>query len=115
MTGDWKKNCAMRSVVIFLFFCYYNDDQIKEDGMGGACRIHARNEKYVQYCGRKSEVKTLLGGLRRRWEDNIKIDRNRIEWQGVDWIHVAWDSDQWAVLVNTNEILDTIKGEEFRG
>jgi hypothetical protein len=49
----------------------------KEDGMGGAC---ARNEKYVQYCGRKSEVKRLLGGLNRKWEDNIKINRDRREW-----------------------------------
>jgi hypothetical protein len=24
-----------------------------------------------------------------------------IEWEGVDWIHVAQDTDQWRAVVNT--------------
>ena len=30
------------------------------------------------------------GGLRRRWEDNIKLDLEEIRWEGVDWIGVVW-------------------------
>jgi hypothetical protein len=37
---------------------------------------------------------------RRRWEDNIKMDLRVIIWDGVDWIYLAQDRDQWRVLVN---------------
>jgi hypothetical protein len=33
--------------------------------------------------------------------DNIKMDLREIEWDGLDWIHMAQDRDQWRVLVNT--------------
>jgi hypothetical protein len=32
----------------------------------------------------KSEGKRPLGRPRRRWVDNIKMDRREIEWDGVD-------------------------------
>jgi hypothetical protein len=31
----------------------------------------------------------------------IKIDLRKIEWDGVDWIELAQDRDQWRALVNT--------------
>jgi hypothetical protein len=33
--------------------------------------------------------------------DNIKIDLREIGWDGVDWIELAQDRDQWRALVNT--------------
>jgi hypothetical protein len=33
--------------------------------------------------------------------DNIKIDIREIGWDGVDWINLVHDSDQWRVFVNT--------------
>jgi hypothetical protein len=33
--------------------------------------------------------------------DNIKIDLIEIGWDGVDWIDLAQDRDQWRALVNT--------------
>jgi hypothetical protein len=33
--------------------------------------------------------------------DNIEIDLREIEWDGIDWIDLALDSDQWRTLVNT--------------
>jgi hypothetical protein len=33
--------------------------------------------------------------------DNIKIDLREIGWDGMDWIDVAHDRDQWIALVNT--------------
>jgi hypothetical protein len=33
--------------------------------------------------------------------DNIKIDLRKIEWDGMDWIDLAEDRDQWRALVNT--------------
>jgi hypothetical protein len=32
--------------------------------------------------------------------DNIKIDLGEIGWDGMDWIDVAQDRDQWRALVN---------------
>jgi hypothetical protein len=33
--------------------------------------------------------------------DNIKINLGEIGWDGVDWIELAQDRDQWKALVNT--------------
>jgi hypothetical protein len=32
--------------------------------------------------------------------DNFKIDLREIGWNGVDWIDLAQDRDQWRALVN---------------
>jgi hypothetical protein len=32
--------------------------------------------------------------------DNIKIDFTEIGWDGMDWIDLAQDRDQWRDLVN---------------
>jgi hypothetical protein len=37
----------------------------------------------------------------RSWEDNIKMDLRGIEWDGMDWIDLAEEGDQWRALVNT--------------
>jgi hypothetical protein len=49
----------------------------------------------------KPEGKRPLGRPRRRWVDNIKMDLRKREWDGVDWIELAQDRDQWRALVNT--------------
>jgi hypothetical protein len=33
--------------------------------------------------------------------ENIKMDFREIEWDGMDWIDLAQDRDQWRALVNT--------------
>jgi hypothetical protein len=49
----------------------------------------------------KPEGKRPLGRPTRRWVDNIKMDLTEIRWDGVDWIELAQDRDQWRALVNT--------------
>jgi hypothetical protein len=48
----------------------------------------------------KPEGKRSLGRPRRRWVDVIKIDLREIGWDGMDWINLSQDRDQWRVLVN---------------
>jgi hypothetical protein len=47
----------------------------------------------------KSEGKNPLGRHQHRWED-IKMDLRKIGFGGVDWIHLAQDTDLWWALVN---------------
>jgi hypothetical protein len=49
----------------------------------------------------KPEGKRPLGRPNRRWVDNIKMDLREIGWDGMDWIELAQDRDQWRDLVNT--------------
>jgi hypothetical protein len=47
----------------------------------------------------KPEGKRPLGGLRRRWEDEIKMDLQDVGCSGMDWIELAQDRDSWRALV----------------
>jgi hypothetical protein len=46
----------------------------------------------------KPEGKSPLGRLRRRWEDNIKMDLQEVGWGCGDWMERAKDSDRWRHL-----------------
>jgi hypothetical protein len=47
----------------------------------------------------KPEGKRLLGRPRRRWEDNIRMDLQKVGCGCVDWIGLAQDRDRWRALV----------------
>jgi hypothetical protein len=49
----------------------------------------------------KPEGKRPLRRPRRRWVDDIKMDLAGIGRDGMDWIELAKDRDQWRALVNT--------------
>ena len=48
----------------------------------------------------KLEGRRPLGRPRLRWEDNIKMDLQRVGYGGMDWIELAQDRDRWRALVN---------------
>jgi hypothetical protein len=59
--------------------------------------------------GRRGEYRVLVGkpigkrphgGLRLRWEDNIKMDLQEVGCGGMDWIELAEDRDRLRELVN---------------
>jgi hypothetical protein len=45
--------------------------------------------------------KKPLGRPRRRWEDSIKIDLQKVGCEGMDWIELTQDRDRWWPVVNT--------------
>jgi hypothetical protein len=49
----------------------------------------------------KPERRRPLGRPRRRGGDNVIMDLREIGWDGIDWIDLAQDRDQWRDLVNT--------------
>ena len=48
----------------------------------------------------KPEGEKPLGRIRRRWEDNIKMDLQEMGCGGMDWIELTQDRDMWRALVN---------------
>jgi len=61
--------------------------------MGGASSMPGRDEK--------PEGKRQIGRPRRRREDNITLDLEEIGCEGVEWMHLDQDRDQWQALVST--------------
>jgi len=41
-----------------------------------------------------------LGITRCRWDNNIKMDLQKVEWGGMEWIDRTQDRDRWRALVN---------------
>ena len=48
----------------------------------------------------KPTGKISLGRLRRRWEDNIKIDLEEIGMNAGKWVDTAQDRNYWRALMN---------------
>jgi hypothetical protein len=49
----------------------------------------------------KPEGKRPLGRPRHRWEDNIRMELKETGWEGVNWVHLPQDRDQWQDFMNT--------------
>ena len=48
----------------------------------------------------KPEGKRPLWRSRRRWEDNIKMDLQKVGGGVMDWMELAQDRDRWWAFVN---------------
>jgi hypothetical protein len=48
----------------------------------------------------KPEKKRTLGRPRRRWEDNIKTDLQKVGCEDMDWIELTQSRDRWQAIVN---------------
>jgi hypothetical protein len=69
--------------------------------VGRACSTNGEKRNAYSILVAKPEGKTPLGRPRRRWTDNIKMYLRELGWDGMDWINLAQDRDQWRALVNT--------------
>jgi hypothetical protein len=69
--------------------------------MGRACSLNGEKRKAYTVLVGKQEIKRLQARPRRRWVDNTKVDLRVIGWDGIDWIDLAEDRDQWRSLMNT--------------
>jgi hypothetical protein len=83
---EWAKTVRAvdRSATAIGFAKYKQNNQVKEDEVGGACsRMGEKRNSYRLLVG-KPEGKGPLGRSRRGWVHNIKMDRLEIGWGGVD-------------------------------
>jgi len=49
---------------------------------------------------KERDQKRSLGRPMHRWKDNIRMNLREIGCEGVDWMHLAQDREQWWALVN---------------
>ena len=61
--------------------------------MGHVARMGERRVVYRVLVG-KPEGKRPLGRRRRRWEDNIKMDLQKVRCGDIDWIELIQDKDR---------------------
>jgi hypothetical protein len=69
--------------------------------MGGACSTNREKRNAYTILVGKPEGKRPLGRPRCRWLENIKLDLRKMGWDGVDWIDMAQNRNQWRALVIT--------------
>jgi hypothetical protein len=69
--------------------------------MGRACSTNGEKSNACRILVGKPEGKRLLGRPRSKLVDNILINLRAIGWDGMDWIDLAQDRDQWRAVVNT--------------
>jgi hypothetical protein len=67
---------------------------------GHVARIGEKRNAYTILMG-KPEGKRPLQRPKHMWMDSIRMDLSEIGWDGVDWIDVNQDRDQWRAVANT--------------
>jgi hypothetical protein len=68
--------------------------------MSRACSTNGEKRNVYRILLGMPEEKRPLGRPRCRWLDNIKMDLREIGWDGMDWIDLAQNMEQWRALVN---------------
>jgi hypothetical protein len=59
-----------------------------------------KERKMCKVLVRMPKGKRPLGRLTHRWEIGIRMDLGQISWEGVEWIQLAEDRNQWWDVVN---------------
>ena len=58
----------------------YSSDEVKNNEMDEACSIHGGEEGAYMILVRKTEGRMPLGRPKLRWENNIKMEFQAVEW-----------------------------------
>ena len=69
--------------------------------MGGVCGAMGQGKGMGRVLVGKPEGKRPLWRPRRRWEDNIKMDLQKVDGGWEDWMELAQDRDGWRPFVST--------------
>jgi hypothetical protein len=69
--------------------------------MGRTCGAYGGRNRVHRVLVEKPEGKRPLRRPRRRWENNIKMDSQKVGGGRGDWTGLAQDRDRWRALVST--------------
>jgi hypothetical protein len=69
--------------------------------MGVACGAYGEERGVHRALVGKPEEKTPLGRPRRRWEDNNKMDFQKVGGGCGEWMELVQYRDRWRALVST--------------
>jgi hypothetical protein len=98
--GSWRK---LHNDELHILYSPPNIVRVIKSKMrwaGQVARMGAGRGVYRVLVGRPAG-KRPLGRLRRRWEDNIKLDLRETGIDGANYIRMAQDRVQWRVFVST--------------
>ena len=100
VTGEWRK---LHNEELNDLYCSLNIVRViklrRMRWAGHVTHMGERRGVYRVLVG-KPEGKRPLGRPRHRWEDNIKMDLQKLGCGGMDWIELSQDRDRWQALVN---------------
>jgi hypothetical protein len=91
VTGEWRK---LHNEELNDLYSLPNIRLIKSrmmKWMGHVAHMRDRRAAYRDLVG-KPGARRPLGIPRRRWDDNIKMDHQKLGW-GIDWINLVQDRD----------------------
>jgi hypothetical protein len=98
--GEWRK---LHYEELTYLYCSSNIVRVIKSKIlrwaGHVARMGVRRGMYRVLVG-KPEGKRPMGRLRRRWEDNFKMDLQEVGCEVMDWIELAEDRNRWRALVN---------------
>jgi hypothetical protein len=92
MSSRWRQNRCYGVSYSFIL-------SMRMGWTGHVTRKGKKRNAYRVLVG-KPDGKRPLGRPRRRWVDNIKMDLRELGWDGMVWIDLAQDRDQWRAHVN---------------
>jgi hypothetical protein len=69
--------------------------------MGRTCGAYGEDRGVHRVLVGKPEGKRSLGRLRRRCEDNIKMDLEEVVGGRGDWMELAQDRERWRAVLGT--------------
>jgi hypothetical protein len=91
VTGEWSR---LHNVELNDLYCSPTIVRVIKSIIrwtGHVTRMGERRGIYRVLVG-KPEGKTPLGSPRCRWEDNVKLDIQKVGCGGIDWIELAWET-----------------------
>jgi hypothetical protein len=97
VTGEWRK---LHKEELQDLYSSPSKIRIIKPMIGGACSTNGEKRNAYRLLAGKPEKKGSLGRPRRKWVDNIRMDRGEMGWGGVDWIGLTQDRGKWRALVN---------------